>query len=215
MRCSDCLARVLRHHLCRVSLAGICLQETKTRFEVLSISRAFLAVACLVMVENKPRMPSERENRDVPPAAYLLAISITEIGIRYRERPHKGSSGSPFSTSSVAFLPNAGRELMLKAPLLRFVKPSRLFSSRLVSIRVGLPIALSVWRLNRLHISIYEAPEPRDEALLRLRSRRLLVGYADVRKRKQMYTSTSGNVLFIDLRYLLCRFCHVMSCPPI
>lgn len=35
---------------------------------------------------------------------------------------YNGSSGRPFKTSTVPFLPNAGRELILKLPLLIFVR---------------------------------------------------------------------------------------------
>jgi hypothetical protein len=41
---------------------------------------------------------------------------------------------------------------MLRSPLLRLVRPSMLFSSRVVSKRVGLPMALSEGRLKRLNI---------------------------------------------------------------
>lgn len=56
---------------------------------------------------------------------------------------YNGRSGSPFRTSSVVFLPKAGRELMLKSPLLRLVVLRKICWSTVVSMRVGLPMFLS------------------------------------------------------------------------
>ena len=68
------------------------------------------------------------------------------------ELAYKGRAGRSFTTSLVPFLPNAGLALILNCPLWRLVKPSTVLSSSVVSTSVGLPIALSVGRLNRFHI---------------------------------------------------------------
>jgi len=52
---------------------------------------------------------------------------------------YKGRAGSPFSTSLVRFLPKAGLELMLYAPLLMFAAFCSICSSKSASIKVGLP----------------------------------------------------------------------------
>lgn len=70
---------------------------------------------------------------------FLLTMSSNSV----IEETHKGSSGRPFRTSSVFLRPNAGRELMLKSPLFKFVVFRKVWSSVVVSTRVGLPILFS------------------------------------------------------------------------
>lgn len=52
---------------------------------------------------------------------------------------YNGNSGNPLSISPVCFLPNAGLELILKEPSLRFVVCWRISPSVVASVDVGLP----------------------------------------------------------------------------
>ena len=81
-----------------------------------------------------------------------LSAFVSRREVWKRSFSHVGRLGSSFTTSSPRFLTVLEPEVGLIVPLCMLFKPLALRSSRVVSTRVGLPMAFSVGRLKRFHI---------------------------------------------------------------